>query len=82
MHIDDVRIQECPVSYITPETNETLSQVLHARNVYRACGASLFGSNLSEWPTWAVDAMSCIETEHVTVENRLIEARSRAPEED
>jgi hypothetical protein len=79
VHIDGVRIHECPVSYITPASKELLSQTLHARNLYRACGASLYGPDLSAWPAQAVDAMSAVESEHVAVENEIAEARTRAP---
>lgn len=81
MHIDGVRIDECPVSYITAESKELLSQTLHARNLYRACGASLYGPDLSAWPAAAVDAMSVVESEHIAAENEIAEARTRAPDE-
>lgn len=81
----DLTVHECPVSYITPKTKEILNQILQARHVYRASGASLFGADLSQWPPWAVEAMSCVENEHIAVENAINEARFRgggAPEQD
>jgi hypothetical protein len=66
------------VSYITPHSGEVLNQVLHARSLYQASGASMFGPFLNEWPAWAVEAMSAVEQEHVAVENKTIDALHRS----
>lgn len=68
-----MEIQECPVSYITPDSIEVLQHYFRSRQVYEAFGASMFGPDLSEWPTWAVYAVAALEQERIKVQNAFTE---------
>lgn len=72
--ISDVEIQQCPVSYITPDSIEVIQQYFRARQVHDAFGVSMFGPDLSEWPTWAVYAVAALEQESIKVRNAMTEA--------
>lgn len=65
--IGDVVIQECPVSFIKPDTIETLQHIYRARELKEASGASLFGTDLSQWPDVWVYAFEAFEHERAKV---------------
>jgi hypothetical protein len=58
--IAEAEIEECPVSYISTQSNFLLAQIGVALGTKDLGGASLFGPNLSEWPAWAVDAFGTV----------------------
>jgi hypothetical protein len=39
-----------------------------------AGGASLFGTDLSKWPGWAVDLVSMLEAERIAYDNAYLDA--------
>lgn len=58
--VPTAEIEECPTSYVTRQSMFLLEQVGLAIAAKDLSGASLFGTNLSEWPAWAVDAFASI----------------------
>lgn len=69
-------MRECPVSYITAES-ETLIRIMSvASRAKEAAGASLYGNDLSQWPAAAVDALVVIEGEEVALHNARLKADS------
>ncbi len=68
-----MEIRECPVSFITPDAIEVVQQYFRARQVHDAFGVSMFGPDLSQWPTWAVYAVAALEQERVKVANAMQE---------
>lgn len=74
----DCLIDECPVSFITPESRELVQVFLRARQMRELAGASLYGPDLREWPARVVDAFTLLESERLKTEN----AQSRAEQQD
>lgn len=72
--VPGTEILECPVSYITPRSQELVSILGTATHAQRATGASLFGPDLSKWPAKAVDASVCLELERISTDNARREA--------
>jgi hypothetical protein len=72
------RIDECPVSYITPESRELVQIYLRSTQMKKSQGASLYGPDLNRWPARTVDAFTCLESERIRTEN----AQSRAETQD
>ena len=75
--IAGIATAECPVSLITPRSQELLQMYIRAKRVKEASGAALFGPDQSEWPAWAVDAVDVCELESIRHENAKIEAETR-----
>lgn len=60
---------ECPVSAITPQSQELIQ--IYARNAHmqEAAGASLFGPDMGKWPARMVDVFVALESERVKSDN-------------
>lgn len=71
--ISGVSIPECPVSYITPKSMDLVQLMARCQHAKEASGASLYGTNLSEWPAAMAEAMIALEIERVTAENARYE---------
>lgn len=74
---DSLRIRECPVSFIDPESVETVLAFANARLAHESSGAGMYGPDLSAWPAWAVDALTTLERERIATENARIESEYR-----
>lgn len=70
-----MEIRECPVSFIVPESVELVQHYFRARSVHEAFGASLYGSDLSEWPAWAVYMTAALEEERIKYQNAVNKLR-------
>jgi hypothetical protein len=57
--IEGTEIRECPVSYITPDSDQLVQVLGHASTT----GVALFGPALVHWPPKAADALAVIECE-------------------
>lgn len=75
--VPDVGCDECPVSAITPLAFELVSLFSRANYAHESSGAALFGTDLSKWPVWAVDALVVIEQEKVRESNARFEAEQQ-----
>lgn len=53
---------------------EIVTTLTRARLAFQACGASLFGPDLSQWPPWAFEALIAIEQERALVDSAELEA--------
>jgi hypothetical protein len=62
------------VSLITPRTSEFINIWLRSTNVHESTGSSLYGPDLSEWPSRMVDVFEILETERRKVDNARMEA--------
>ena len=68
-------INECPVSYITPESYELVQIYARSKQIGGEQGiASLCGPNLDNWPCRIADAFCVLETEKVKTESVRMEA--------
>jgi len=62
------------VSYITGDTQQLIQIDAMAKLAKDATGASLYGPDLSKWPSREVEALTVLQYEHNRVENARIEA--------
>lgn len=58
--VEGAECGECPVAYITPESQELVDLFFEASR-FQEAGASAFGPDLSRWDARMVDAQSVIE---------------------
>ncbi len=72
--IPSVECDECPVSFITPQSEELVAIVTRAQLVGKAAGASLFGPDLSKWPARMYDAATLVAAEDAKVESEVHKA--------
>jgi hypothetical protein len=72
--IDTEPINECPVSYIKPESKVLVAQLQRVDFASDATGTSLYGPDLSQWPAWAVESYIALQSE----KNRVANAKTRA----
>ncbi len=73
-HIEEAACDECPVSYITPESI-FLTELLGRNKRARECtGAAMFGQDSGKWPAWWADAVDVYETFHILEANARTEA--------
>lgn len=63
MSIAGVSTNECPVSYITEESLAYL-EIWERSRVLGDRGVPLYGTDLSQWPIWAVDVVTLLTLEH------------------
>ncbi len=82
-YIGEYRFQECPVSYISPESLWILEQAdvnnsgfMDARGRREAC-ATLFGPDLRKHPAWWVDAQTVIANVRYAYDKAEIEATKK-----
>jgi hypothetical protein len=67
--VGEVSSEECPVACIT-ETSQQLIQIDAKQRLAKdACGASLYGDDLSKWPSRIVDALTTIQGQINLTEN-------------
>ncbi len=71
--VPGVSVNECPRSYITNRSIDLVQLCAKAQHAQNAAGASLYGPNLSQWPSWAAEAMIRLEIERVAIENARCE---------
>jgi hypothetical protein len=74
--VPDTDTSECPVADITPRSYDVVQLFATANRVNENNGAALYGSDLSEWPGWAVDAARILETQHIRFENARLKAEN------
>lgn len=72
--VPNTEIDECPVSFITPRSQELVAIFGTAQHGQRASGSALYGPDLSKWPAVAVDALVCLELEKNAADNARREA--------
>jgi hypothetical protein len=72
--IDDTQINECPRSYITPQSIELIQITNRSRQAKESTGAGMFGSDLSKYPSKFVDVITTLERERIKTENAKYEA--------
>ncbi|HXS93185.1 MAG TPA: hypothetical protein VN736_01200 [Candidatus Limnocylindrales bacterium] len=53
---------DCPVSFITPASRHLIQVEVQNQVLKESTGASLYGPDLSKWPSKVVDAFTCIAT--------------------
>lgn len=70
------RINECPVSYVTPESLALLEMVQGSRMAHKVTGACLFGSDTAKWPAVYFDAVRTIHAAEVE-EEKLVSKYGR-----
>ena len=73
--IADVSCEECPVSFITPNSRLLVRLLLENTSHRDAAGACLFGSNTAEWPQWWAKAVAIVQSQALSVESARNEAR-------
>jgi hypothetical protein len=61
------------MSLITPAAITIVEQHARARTAHQACGAQMYGPDLSRWPARTVDALVLIETERTKESNARID---------
>ncbi len=68
-------INECPASYITPESYELVQLYARSKQIGGESGSvSLFGPNLDDWPCRIADAFCALETERVKTDSARMDA--------
>jgi len=68
-------INECPTSYITPNSLWLLDLTMSAGTALREAGASLFGPDARKWPAWFLDALAAIAAARNAYDAAEAEAR-------
>jgi len=68
-------INECPTSYITPQSLWLLDLAMSAGTALRESGASLFGPDARKWPAWFLDALAAIAAARNAYDAAEAEAR-------
>lgn len=63
---------ECPVSYVTPESQELLFLYLRAFQMKEATGLPMMGPDVLSWPARLVDAFVVLYSETRKVENQML----------
>ena len=56
--IDGTQVNECPVTFVTPESLQMI-ELIQINRVTKP--AALFGPDTGRWPAWLADATMCIE---------------------
>ena len=62
------------MSYITPESKETVAQLQRVKFASDATGATFYGSALVDWPAWAAEATIAIQSETNALDNGRYQA--------
>lgn len=69
--VHSIEQNECPVSLITPEAENLVTEILAAENVKTAMGAVVYGMDSSKWPSRWFDAVRLAEGEERQIENAI-----------
>lgn len=72
--IDTQPINECPVSYIKPESKVLVAQLQRVEFATDATGTTFYGPDISQWPAWAVESYIALQSE----KNKIANAKARA----
>lgn len=80
--VDDVEINECPVSAITPESQQLIQLFAMAGHAHEASGATLFGPDLSKWPARMFDAQVVLEQCRIEENNARCQAEADMRDRD
>lgn len=67
--INDCSIDECPVSFITPESRFIVDMESSNRHAKEATGAALFGPDSGRWPAIWYDSVVELEIQRVIESN-------------
>lgn len=65
-------VSECPVSYITPQSNHLVERYRRERSAIACTGSSLMGPDRGNWPARLVDAFVTLEREQQLLESLWI----------
>jgi len=72
--IEDTHIDECPRSYITPQSIELIQITNRSKLAKEQTGAGLFGPDLAKYPSKFIDVLTTLERERIKTENQRYEA--------
>lgn len=72
--VPEITCDECPVSFITPESRRIVDLEMRARRIKEATGAAFPSLNQGEWPAWWADAVAHLEL------MRILQSNSRDEE--
>lgn len=64
-----IAINTCPVAFISPESRQLVEILNRSDKAHRGGGASLYGTDLSQWPARMVDAQVALQQEQMRTEN-------------
>jgi hypothetical protein len=73
--IMDTGINECPTSFVEPETLELVQFFARSFIMKEATGASPYGGDLNKYPARLADAFVILQNEHAKVENLRMKAK-------
>lgn len=67
--VKDVESEECPVSLTQPWMEEVIAQYDRSKLLYSTTGASLFGTDIGDWPAKLLDSFAVLSDEEVKVQS-------------
>ena len=76
--VDDVELEACPVSVITPQSRELVNLVTRAHHAYSQSGAAFGGADSRKWPGRWFDAVTVIEQQKILEHNARLRAEVEA----